>query len=219
MYAGVPTNSPVTRHARLLQHPGQPEVGDLSRPSGDRSMLLGLTSRWMTPGPVGVVQGVGHVGNEPGHSVEVPAPAQSEATSSAGWQRGGRSAAGKGRSAGRVGRGGAPGRGLAGRPPLSPGGSAPTRTPIEGGAVDEFHRVEVEAVVLACGVHRNDVGVVQAGRCLGFPSKSIDRLRAQARGPGPRTFRATQRFSDPWRASYTTPIPPRPNLANDLEVA
>ena len=53
----------------------------------------------------------------------------------------------------------------------------PTRHLVERRALDQFHRIEVDAVLGAGGVDRDDVRMVQPGSRLGLMSEPID-------GPG-----------------------------------
>ena len=150
----------------------------LSRPSGDRSRFDGLMSRWMTPLLVGVLQGVGHVGDHAGHRVEVAAARaergrtqlrrrdpphgrprrRARSDTSSGGQRGGR-----------LGRP-VPAARLLGLP----------EDLVERRPVDQLHGVEVRAVLLAGGVDRHDVGVVQLGRRLGLAAEALHGVGGQA---------------------------------------
>jgi hypothetical protein len=50
----------------------------------------------------------------------------------------------------------------------------------QAGSFDQFHRIEVRAVVLAGGVDGNDVGVVQLGRGFGFALEADHRFARES---------------------------------------
>jgi len=83
--------------------------------------------------------------------------------------------------------------------------------------VDQFHGVEVDAVLFAGGVDRHDVAVVQAGGGLGLAVEALHRGGGQARPRGqdlqrhPAVERGLPRLVDDAHAAA-------PQLANDLEV-
>jgi hypothetical protein len=78
-------------------------------------------------------------------------------------------------------------------------------------AIDVFHGDVKIAVRLAGIVDRDDMGVFELSRRLGFGFESANenRLLALSRG---RTFNATVFFKSTFLARYTVPIPPWPIL-------
>ena len=95
-------------------------------------------------------------------------------------------------------------------PPAAHGLAQVLDNAVERRAVDQLHRVEMRAVLLAGGVDGDDVGVVQSGRRLRFAAEACTALPVSP-SPPDKTLSATWRLSDTCRAAYTTPMPPRPS--------
>ena len=203
---GVPTNSPVTVMPGRSSTRASPKSLTASRPEDSR-MLAGLTSQVTRPG-----------GRSPGRRPprrSAGPPYRSTARPAQGTMR-----CRSGLAPTRSGRPGtersAPGR-LSGvgrsqrwadhrpQPQLAD-------DPIEGGPVDQFHRVEVDPVVLAGGVDRT-ILVWRWRLGLGLRrNRSTDfGLRPS---PGPRTLRATERLRIP--AVPRRPLPSRRPISRTI---
>ena len=171
-----PQERTADRQPRLLEHARQSEVGDTETAFDGEDQVARLDVAVDHAFAVGVMQGVGDLGDQSHHAVEPVPPA-------------GRRIGDAGRCLGRRRSRGEPGlalcrlRGNAGLEQLV-GAFVDeiTQNLVQRLPLDQLHHIEVIAFLLADGVNRNDVGVMQRRRRLGLAGEALRGVRTQPQG-------------------------------------